>query len=187
LRKYRWPLVLFLGIPIVAGISQVLVALVYELSTSGNTNSYELAIWTSVARSSTGAVILGILYARLRNTEQSIVRLAWSYTLVLECMSALLYLGAALVGYGDSLRELGQLYALNALVSFLPLLWFARRASRISLAHAFFLVFIVGGLALPDLLESLPFYFEWLWQLAGSILAVWLLANFDVQIGRAHV
>ena len=181
MRKYRWPLVLFLGIPIVAEISRSFAALVYDLSTSGSTESYELSLWLPGAASFTTAVVLGILYPRLPNTEQSLLRLVWSYTLVLNVISVPLYFGAALAGYGDSLLQVFGVYMLGSLLSLLPMLWFARRASRASLNHAFFLVFIVGGVTLPDFSVSLPLYFEWLWRLAGSILAVWLLANFDVR------
>ena len=48
---------------------------------------------------------------------------------------------------------------------------------------------IVGGLALPDLPEAIPSHFGlvwqtffWLlWELVESVLAVWLLANFDMR------
>ncbi len=179
--KYRWPLVLFVGIPFVAEISRVLTTLVYDLSTSGYADSTELALWVQGARSLTAAVLLGALYPRLPNAEQPILRLAWSYTFVLHVIAVPLYFGAAIVGYGDSVWELGRVYMLGALLSFLPMLWFARRASRASLTHAFFLAFIVGGLTLPDFPGSLDPYFEWLWRLAGSILAAWLLANFEVR------
>ena len=179
--KYRWPLVLFVGIPFVAEIGRVLITLVYNLSTSGYADSYESHLWMTGVWLLTAAVLLAVLYPRLPNAEHSLLRLAWSYTFVLHVISVPLYFGAAIVGYGDSVWELGGVYMLGVLLSFLPMLWFARRASRASLAHAFFLVFIVGGLTLPDFPGSLPFYVEWLWRIAGSILAVWLLANFDVR------
>lgn len=181
MRKYGWPLLLFVVIPFVATITRIPTAFVYDLSTSGTAHSYELSLWLPGVGSFTTAALLGVLYPRVRNAEQATLRLAWSYTLVLAGISTLLYLGAAFAGYGDSLSQLVQVYTLQAVLSLLPLLWFARRASRTSLAHAFFLVFIIGGLTLPDLPESLPSYVEWLWRLAASILAVWLLSNFDVR------
>ena len=181
MRKYRWPLVLFVGIPFVAEIGVALAGLVYNLSNPGYDDSYELSLWIAGAWRFTAAVLLGALYPRLPNTEQSFLRLVWSYTFVLNVISVPLYFGAALAGYGDSLQQLLGVYTLGGLLSFLPMLWFARRASRASLTHAFFLVFIVEGVTLPDFSLSVPLYFEWLWRLAGSILAVWLLANFDVR------
>ncbi len=169
-----------MGIPFVADLSRVPTAYFYDWTDSGNAGSYELSLRLPGVRNLATAVLLGILYPRVRNIEQAIVRLVWSYALVLATVSAPVYFGAVLLGYA-SLWQLSWVYTLSALLSLLPLLWFARRASRLSLAHAFFLVFIVGGLTLPNLPESLPFYFRWIWGLAASILAVWLLANFDVR------
>ena len=180
MRKYGWPLVLFVGVPFVAEIGYRVTLYVYDMSASGSSGPYE-SLWFSGARSLTSAVVLGILYPLLRNTERSILRLAWSYTLVLQGMGALVYFGAIFAGYGDSLSQVVLVYMVGALMSFLPLLWFARRASRAGLAHAFFLVFIVGGLTLPDPPEALPFYFGWLWELAEGVVAAWLLANFEAR------
>ena len=179
MRKYGWPVVLFVGIPFVAWLGRSSTLLVYDLATSGNAGSYELSLWLSAARSCTAAVVLGVLYPRLRNAGPPILRLAWSYTLVLQALSALLFFGAAFASCGDSLPLLFRVYWLHALLAFLPLVWFAHRASRASLTHAYFLVFIIGGLALPDLPETLPSSLAWLWERAGDILAVWLLASFD--------
>ena len=181
MQKYGWPVVLFVGIPLLATLSSAPTAYVYDLSTSSNSDSYELSLWLPGAGSLTKVVLLGILYPCLRNSDQAILRLAWSYTLVLACISTLLYFGAAFAGYGDSLGQIIEVHTLGALLSFLPLIWFARRASRASLTHAFFLVFIVGGLTLPDLPESVPWYFGRLWGLVAGILAAWLVANFDVR------
>ena len=78
-------------------------------------------------------------------------------------------------------RQCIVLGALGQPVDLVVKLWFARQASRLSLAHAFFLVGIVGGLTLPDFSNSLPSYFGWLLRPAASILAVWLLADFDLR------
>ena len=131
-----------------------------NLPTSSNSDSYESYLWITGVLSLTAAMLLGILYPRLPNAENSILRLAWSYTLVLKGISALLYFGAAFVGYGDSVWELGRVYMLGALLSLLPMLWFAHRASRASLTHAFFLSFIIGGLTLPDFPATLTIYFR---------------------------
>ena len=181
LLKYGWPFLLFMGIPFVADLSRVPTAYFYDWTSSGNAGSYEFSLWLAGVGNLATAVLLGILYPRVRNIEQATVRLVWSYALVLAAVSALVYFGALFLGYEASIWQLTWVYTLGALLSLLPLLWFARRASRLSLPHAFFLVFIVGGLTLPDLPESLSLYFKWLWGLAASILAVWLLANFDMR------
>ena len=83
----------------------------------------------------------------------------------------------------DGEFDLIWFYPLVALFTLPVLLWFARRASRLSLAHAFFLAFVVGGITLPYLgyLWDASAYTDLLLDLAGGILAVWLLANFDVR------
>ncbi len=181
MRKYVWPLVLFVGVPFVADIGRSVIVNVYDMSASGSSGPYESSLWFPGVGSFTSAVVLGVLYPLLRNTERSILRLAWSYTLVLQGMGALVSFGAIFAGYGDSLSQVVLVYMVGALLSFLPLLWLARRASRAGLAHAFFLVFIVEGLTLPGLPEALPFYFGWLWELAEGVLAAWLLANFEAR------
>ena len=178
MRKYGWPLVLFVGIPFVATIISAPTTYFYDRY--GDPHSYELSLWIPGMSGFTSAVLLGVLYLRVRKAEQSMLRLVWSYKLVINSISALLYFGAVFAGYGDSLQQFIKVLPLITLPLFLPMLWFARRASRASLTHAFFLVFI-GGLTLPGLPESLPFYVGWLWNLAESILAAWLLANFDVR------
>ncbi len=187
-RKYGWAFVLFVGIPYVAFSTRVPTGYLYYLATSSNTDSQLFYLWVFGANAFTTVVMLGVLYSRVRNTGQSILRLAWCCTLVIVCLSTALYFGAALAGFGDSPAETGeslrrqvQVSTLASVLSLLPLLWFARRASRASLTHAFFLVFIIGGVPLPDLPESLPFYVGWLWGLADNLLAVWLLANFEVR------
>ena len=151
-----------MGIPFVVWSSRVPTLYIYDSIGSGNAGSFELSLWLPGVGSLATAVLLGIPYLRVRNIEQATLRLVWSYTLVLAATSALVYLGAVFAGYGNSLSQLSWVYTLSALLSLLPLLWFARRAARLSPAHAFFLVFIIGGLTLPDLPESLPFYFRWL-------------------------
>ncbi len=181
MRKYGWPLVLFVGVPWVAFMSSTVTVIVYDFYGPDNADSYVMSLWLTGVVSFTKVVLLGVLYPLLRKTEQFTLRLAWSYTFVLAVMWTLLALGAASAGYVDSLIRIIWVGALGAALALLPLMWFARRASGISLTHAFFLVFIVGGVTLPDLPGSLPFYVGWLWSLAAGILAVWLLANFDVR------
>ncbi len=183
MRKYGWPLVLFVGIPFAAILGQTAATYFYDVSTSGNGDSFDLSLWMLGGASLTSVVLLGTLYFWVRNSEQALLRLVWSYALTVAGISALLYFGALLAGYEYSLWPLRyprELFLLELLYA-LPLLWFSRQASRASLSHAFFLVFIIGGLSLPDLPESLPFYLEWLWGRVGDILAVWLLVNFDLR------
>ena len=127
----------------------------------------------------TTAVALGILYPLVRRVDQVTLRLVWSYTLVAAAIVTLVFFGAVFAGY--TVFHFSLIVMLVGLLLLFPLLWFARQASRHSLTHAFFLLIIVGGLPLPDLSDSLPFYLRGLWGLAGGVPAVWLLANFDLR------
>ena len=182
MRKYGWPLVLFVVIPFVAILSQTVTYYFLDTYTSGNTDSMENFFWPSAAQALTTAVLLSILYPWVRNSGRALLGLVWGFTLVNSGMSTLLYFGASFTGYDNPLHlTLSPWVHLTTFLLYaLPLLWFARRASRTSLAHAFFLVFIVGGLTLPDLPKSLPFYLGWLWGLGGNLISIWLLANFDL-------
>ncbi len=181
MRKYRWPFVLFIGVLFVAEISRVFTANVYDLSRSSNPDSHELSLWIPGVTSLVTVLLLGVLYLRVRNVEPAILRLVWGCTLALVAMRAPLYLGAVLAGYGDSLPQVLWVHTFDSVLSLPLLLWFARQASKLSLAHAFFLVFIIGGLTLPALPESLPSYFDCLWRLAASVVAVWLLSDFEAR------
>lgn len=175
MRKYGWPLLLFMGVP----LASTVVRTTYYAAFDSGLVSHDSNLLPTGLGSVTTTVLLGALYPRVRNVDQATLRLVWSCTLVTAAMSATVFLGAGFAGYGNSLRQFSLVIALDGFLSLFPLLWFARQASRLSLAHAFFLVLVIGGLTLPDLTELLHFYSRLIWGLAASLLAVWLLANFD--------
>ena len=181
MRRYGWPLVLFVVIPFAAIIGRTFGAYFFDMTTSGNGDSSDVNLWMSGGSSLTRVVLLGVLYPWVRKAEQALLRLVWSCALTIAGIATLVNFGTLLVGTEDPFWPLlsPRVYLLHSLIFILPPLWFARQASRASLAHAFFVVFIIGGPSLPNLPESLPFYFEWLWGFAGDLLAVWLLANFE--------
>ena len=141
--------------------------------------SYDSFLLPSLLQGLTAAILLGVLYLRVRSDERATLRLVWSCALMIAIVSVLVFLIPILAGL--SLVSSLAVLTLGALVGLVPLLWFARQASRLSLAHAFFLVAVVGGLTLHHDRDYLPFYFVWLWGLATSVLSVWLLANFDLR------
>lgn len=178
MRKYGWPIVLFMGLPFTARI----VTIAYSMAFDFGLFSYNWVFMPIVLTSLTTVILLGVLYPWVRSNERATLRLVWSCTLMLAILTAPVYLSAMLAGY-DSLVSALVVLPLAVLIGFVVKLWFARQASRLSLAHAFFLVGIVGGLTLHDYYDSLPRYIGWVLGLATSVLAVWLLANFDM---RAH-
>lgn len=173
MRKYGWPIVLFMGLPFTARI----VTIAYYAAFDFGLFSYNWLFLPIVLTSLTTAILLGVLYPWVRSNERATLRLVWSCTLMLAILTAPVYLSAMLSGY----VSLTSMVIVSVSVGLVVKLWFARQASRLSLAHAFFLVGVVEGLTLHDYYDSLPLYFGWLLGLATSVLAVWLLANFDLR------
>ena len=185
MRKYLWPFALFIGVSLVARPIAAIAFPQFSLLTgyvTGATVSFLLYIGLSAGIS---AVLLAVLYLPMRSAGRDTLRLIWGYSIAARCITALVTIGAASTGFGNSPYEPVMPLMLSGLISLAPLLWFARAASRLSLTHAFFLAFIAGGLSLPPGLDDLlPSYGAWFLQLAANIVAVWLLANFDERGAR---
>ena len=179
--KYGWPFLLFIGVPFIARVFGSLLAGLYYAGAGPAPDLFDgltLGLW-----SLTTVLLLGVLYVQVRNTGRDTLRLVWGCTLALSVVSAAFSLGAYSLDYVNSEFGLLGLYLLRDIPMLAVVLWFARRASRLSLAHAFFLAFVAGGVTLPYLWDALP-YAEVLLDLIGGILAVWLLANFDESSPR---
>ena len=65
LRKYGWPLGLFMGIPFVATISRAVTAKVCDLYGPDNAYRYLMSLWLTGVVSFTKVVLLGVLYPLL--------------------------------------------------------------------------------------------------------------------------
>ncbi len=183
LATYRWELWLLLGIPAIALIANYAytLSLVLEESYSGG-----FFLW-HIIRNAVAALLLGAAYSRVRRLGRHMLALVWRYSLTVAVVSAVGYLAAELLYDGGSPASLGLLFTAVGFAGLAILLWFARQASRISLAHAFLLVALTVGGNLPrvrslDYLDS-PFGIAILSAdaigLASTLLAVWALAHFD--------
>lgn len=175
MRKYGWPIVLFMGVPFTTNI----VRSAYYNALDSGFFSYDSFLLPIVLQGLTAGILLGVLYLWVQSNERATLRLVWSCTLMLWIVAALGWGSLMLAGF--SLASATVVTTISVPVGLVVRLWFARQASRLSLAHAFFLVVVIGGLPLYDSSDSLPLYFRWLWGLATSVLAVWLLANFDLR------
>lgn len=150
---------------------------------SGLSFAHDFTLLQAGLESLTTALLLGILYTRVRSTERDTLRLVWGCTVAVALVPMVFNLGAYSTYSLDGEFDIIWFSPLVALFTLPVLLWFARRASRLSLAHAFFLMFVTGGVTLPYLeylVDASP-YAGLLLDLIGGILAVWLLANFDVR------
>ena len=185
---HRWELWLLLGVPAVALIA----AYAYRWSPLlDESYSGGFFVWHSI-RNAVAALMLGAAYSRVRRLGRPLLFLVWRYSLTVAVVSAVGYLAAGLLydgllSDGGSASRLGLFFTAVGLAGLFVLLWFARQASRISLAHAFLLIALAVGTSFPsvrslDLLDS-PFGVAILSAeaigLASILLAVWALAHFD--------
>ena len=130
--KYGWPIALFMGVPFIA----IYVRTVYYYAFDSGFFTYDSNLLPNALSSLTTAVLLGVLYLWVRSNERATLRLVWSCTLLLAVVSAPIHLYAVLAGY-DSVASQLVVAMLSYPVGLVVLLWFARRASVLSLAHAF--------------------------------------------------
>lgn len=188
---YRWELWLLLAIPAAAGMVRVATqlafrAIVAQTEVSAETVRLAYTLSPLAAASLVSALLLGICYPLVRRLNRDLLPLIWGYSLASAAILAPVYFtGAALSFTVEGLRPLQVGFwvtgvGLTGAVLVLPfLILFARRASRLSLSHAFFLV-LIGGFSLPS------WGWNWLFWSTGAgvslvlaLLAVWLLGNFE--------
>ena len=207
LNKYRWELWLFTGIPTVAA-SVGPIGLAYTWEVIASDDGWFFSAWRAFSTSVVAAVLLGASYAKVRRLEGFMLKLFWRYSLAASVVSALGFLTISLLSSQPwdpfdrgfvpfYLRWVLSILALAGLVG-LVRLWFAREASRISLAHAFLVIALSGSTAGYSIL-LLPILLAF-WTLtptsrdtsdaalqlptavlgtAITVLSIWALANFD--------
>ena len=161
----------------------------YDSGALGAIEDVRFNVLSAAALSFTTTVLLGALYLRVRRLAESTLPLVWSYTLAVSATGLVVWVTTAVVflpaGGPDWITLVQWSFwvpAALAVVRIPLLLWYARRASRFSLAHAYFLVFVAGGISLPySLITEIPIYAKPILELASGLLAVWLLGNFDLR------
>ena len=189
LGRYRWELLLLVVIPAIAYIfsgvgvgfgpwvSTTLLLLLYFVPGIGH---------------GFAAILLGVTYLRVRELGRPTLSLFWEYSLFAAVITTLSAITAALVAIAFLRLEIISshlaLFPLVRLVEDTPgalvLLWFARLASRISLAHAFLLVAATVSPTLNVNLNNLALHnaailIGGLLQFSLSLLAVWAIPHFD--------
>lgn len=193
---YRWELWLIVGIPVATVIGEafagIFVALLYNYS---NAATHFVHLVGSVI----GVLLLAAFYLRVRNLGRDFLAVLWSYLVAESAIwataSSVLFLfvlvfpAPAEEPLTDSIRRL-SVYGLASLPSTLALLWFARRASRLSLWHAAFLlvyasVSLIGPLSGSTSSETSTFVHIANYLARGAttltvmFAKVWLLGNFE--------
>ena len=197
---YRWELWLIVGIPVITGICLALVGPFVGLLGYGNAVIHLIYFVGSVV----GLLLLAVSYLRVRNLGRDFLAVLWGYVVAVSVIGAtsqgvLFLVGAAFPG-ADHLANFGRtfsIYGLALLLEILALLWFARRASRLSLMHAVFLLVYssltvvspvtgstISGINTYLLLAS--FLARGAITLTVMLAKVWLLGNFDRRGARFH-
>ena len=196
---YRWELWLIVGIPAVTFISQsVSLILTDFLPPNSNPPMHSYLLVTGVVR----LLLLAVSYRRVRNLGRDFLAILWGYLVAASVIAAttlgILFVVGVVFPTEDNLIIFGRTLSILGL-AFIPeisvLLWFARRASRLSPTHAvFLLVFsslnIVGSVTGHTTSVSNAFLIL-VHVLAGAAIGltvaltkVWLLGNFERRSPR---
>ena len=200
LDTYRWELWLIAGIPATTLIMQTSQLLLVNLIGYGNA-TFELY---NLVGSVVGLLLLVVSYQRVRNLGRDFLAVLWGYLVAASVVGAtahgVLFLVVVVFPTEDPLTIIGRGLSISGIASLLRLLvllWFARRASRLSLMHAAFLLIFASLSVIGSVTGSRVSggnYFPYLVNLlAGGAIGlavvlakVWLLGNFDRRGPRFH-
>ena len=189
--RYRWELLLFIGLPLVsdAAAFEVLTiplrivmmvvrvtGLLIPLPSIETFGAFSLHVH---------AFLLGIIYYfYVRRSGRRTLSLVWAYAFAATAI------GAA-AAWAPDLDATWQwlVPAAESLAGGAALLWFAVRASRFSLGHALLLVFLSTALygqwtvavyfSVPWTEDNPAYWLVSLLSVAQGLLAVWVFAQFD--------
>lgn len=197
---YRWELWLLLWAPLLSSVASALVfSLLAFLYDEGRLVPRYVFYAQGAATSLVHAGLLLVFYGRVRRPERRFLTLVWGYALGLMVVGALVWLILAAFAPGDegsgilsaSLWVRARLLV-HGLAALLPLFWFARLASRFSLAHAYFLFLVLTSYSLVTVLVTALSL--WLFDVVAvglliamtfasifglGFLLAWLLGNFE--------
>ena len=189
LGRYRWELLLLVVIPAVAFIFS---GVGFGFGPWVSTTLLLLLQFSSGIGHGFTAILLGVTYFRVRALGRPTLSLFWEYSLSAAVIATLSAITAALVAIAFLRLEIISshlaVFPLIRLAESVPgalvLLWFARRASRISLAHAFLLVAATVSPTLnvnlnDQALQNTAMLIGGMLQLSLSLLAVWAIPHFD--------
>ena len=187
--RYRWELGLFVGIPLVYWIALPLAVFLLDAFIGATSSFFTIDRVSSGIASLGTVVLLGASYPYIHHLGRDLLPLVWGYSLAAAAIAAAVHIGSGFLAPADfttfeAVRWNLAVAALHSLVELPALLWFARKASRFSLSHAFFLA-LITGITWPSLSPSggagllLSFALNAVISLAVTLLLVWLLGNFE--------
>lgn len=196
LNTYRWELWLFVGIPVVA----TLFVYIYDWTPAGRDDELRLYGWGAVTGAAAAATLKTASYRWVRQLGRPMLSVFWRFSLGASAVGALVFLIVNLLApipsgrtTDSSFTSLFVVLLVLAGVMSLMRLWFAREASRTSLAHAFLLVALtVGAGSISSVLSLREIDWGFLGPygsgaVVGSVvvevaivfLSIWALAHFD--------
>ena len=198
---YRWELWLIVGIPVITGIWRGVEGPLLVVLLGDGSAPFELNMFVGGVVS---LLLLAVSYPRVRNLGRDFLALLWGYVVAASVIGAtahgVLFLVGVIFPTEANLTIVGRTLSIGGLASLLGilvLLWFARRASRLSLMHAAFLLVYASLSFVGSLTGSrvsggsyFPYYGNLLaggaiW-VAVVLAKVWLLGNFDRRGARFH-
>ena len=189
-RTYAWELLLFIGIPVVYYASFYTVfPLLNKTDGLGGP-----AIWVELYSEAVMLILLGVSYLFVRRSGREFLPSLWAYMLV----GAVIAVGATMAWFVYSFWDpVGAYFGIGPgilavrftapVLGFVALMWFARRLTRFSLKHAFFLVAFSDVYSVM-LLHGFPMIGRWAAVLylglntsliVMGLLRVWLVGNFE--------
>ena len=179
---------LLLGIPVIAQTARILMFILVDgfslLIENATFSVVEIGVAASVL------LLLTLSYPRVRGLGREFLAILWAHRIAAAVLGAAIQSAALLLNLaypeGVSLGSQLLLYLAAAPFQIGVLLCFARRASRISLPHAFFLIALASFAAPPVSRGSPDAALAFASMAVGAVIAltlalakVWLLGNFD--------
>ena len=195
---YRWELWLVIGIPVIATFSRNFVFHPLDLLLGLEEETVTLHNLKWAQGLALSLLLLAVSYLRVRRLGREFLALLWGIATILPAIALVAQGFIYVLGLTDPetgfIGGLGRYYLAYGLFEapiLLALVWFARRASRLSLTHAFFLV--AFSILRPWdpvhwnwSLENLPYVYVTI--LIGvlithsvMLLKVWLVGNFELR------
>ena len=189
--KYRWELLLFLGLPLLSDTAafEVLTipirVVVLIVKTTGLLIPVPSIDTLGAFSLHVHAFLLGIFYYfHVRRSGRRTLSLVWAYAFAATAIGAVAAWAPDLDAQWEWLAP-----GAEALAGGIALVWFAARASRFSLGHAFLLIALSTALygygsvaiyfSVPWTEANPAFWLVSILSIAQGLLAVWLLAQFD--------
>lgn len=141
-----------------------------------------------VVASAVSVVLLGLVYVRVRQRGGRLLPLVCGYLICAAALTMLFSTVALITLSEDDLGQSFGLFYVHALLLIPLVVWFARKASRFSLLHAFFLFVVIQDYPLGPVVRAI-FDLRPL-DTAGSVVSgvsvilvacvlAWLLGNFE--------